>query len=152
VHFWQAMPPPRPPLSERTRASPDGYLYAMSNVRETAWAAVHEALPARWQVGPVSYDPGVRLWGLTARGPHPGRGKTPTTVSGTGVDEVAALSDLDDRLRGVPKPNGTQMDELRRRIRLAYLEGAEDEWRRSEGRQLTAEEQERVLRQYPGDP
>ncbi len=30
----------------------------------------------------------------------------PTTVTGTGVDETAALRALDDRLRGVPQPNG----------------------------------------------
>jgi hypothetical protein len=29
---------------------------------EAAWDAVHEALPARWAVGPVTHDPG----GLTA--------------------------------------------------------------------------------------
>jgi hypothetical protein len=39
---------------------------------------------------------------VTARGPHPGRGKAPVTVSGTGEDEAAALHDLNDRLRGVP--------------------------------------------------
>ena len=32
-------------------------------------------------------------------GPLPGRGKAPEIVTGTGVDEVAALRDLDDRLR-----------------------------------------------------
>jgi hypothetical protein len=77
------------------------------DTREAAWEAVHEALPARWEVGPVTYDPGRRLWCVTARGPHPGRGKIPTTVAGTGADEFAALHDLDDRLRGVPKPDGS---------------------------------------------
>ena len=69
----------------------------MSIAREAAWFAVHEALPARWHVGPVIYDPGaVRPDGLmgafsvTARGPHLGRGKMPVTVSGTGADDVAA--------------------------------------------------------------
>jgi hypothetical protein len=68
---------------------------------EAAWFAVHEALPARWQVGPVTYDPGVvrpdglmGAFSVTARGPHPGRGKAPVTVSGTGEDEIAALRDL----------------------------------------------------------
>jgi hypothetical protein len=46
-------------------------------------------------------------------------------VAGTGEDETAALRDLDDRLRGVPKPDGTRLDELRRRLRLAYMGGAE---------------------------
>jgi hypothetical protein len=60
-----------------------------------------------------------------------GRGKLPQTVTGTGEDEIAALRDLDDRLRDVPQPDGSQMDELRRRLRLAYVEGAE-EWSRRE--------------------
>jgi hypothetical protein len=29
------------------------------NERESAWDAVQEALPARWQFGPVTYDPSV---------------------------------------------------------------------------------------------
>jgi hypothetical protein len=32
---------------------------APSEAFEEAWGAVHEALPARWRVGPVTYDPGV---------------------------------------------------------------------------------------------
>ena len=83
----------------------------LNHLREDAWGAVHEALPARWQVGPVTYDPGVvrpdglmGAFSVTARGPHPGRGKAPTTVSGTGADEAAALRDLDARLRGVARP------------------------------------------------
>jgi hypothetical protein len=30
---------------------------AMADTRDAAWDAVHEALPARWQVGPVTFDP-----------------------------------------------------------------------------------------------
>jgi hypothetical protein len=100
------------------------------NESAAAWDAVHEALPARWAVGPVTYDPGVvrpdglmGAFSVTARGPHHGRGKAPVTVSGTGEDEAAALRDLDDRLRGVPKPDETRLDELRRRLRFAYVEG-----------------------------
>ena len=92
--------------------------------REAAWFAVHEALPAGWRVGPVTYDPGRHAHSVTARGPHPGRGKMPQTVSGTGEDETGALRDLDDRLRGVPRSNGGRMDELRRRLRFAYVGGA----------------------------
>ena len=47
-------------------------------------------------------------------------------VSGTGADENAALRDLVDRLTGVPQPDGNRMDELRRRLRFAYVEGAEE--------------------------
>ena len=46
------------------------------SAREAAWDAVHEALPARWHLGPVTYDPGGPHWSVTARGPHPGRGMT----------------------------------------------------------------------------
>jgi hypothetical protein len=47
-------------------------------------------------------------------------------------------------------------DQLRRarlnqRLRRAFVEGAEEDWRRRLGRGLTAEELERVLRRYPGD-
>jgi|SRR5450759_461237 hypothetical protein len=102
--------------------------------REEAWNAVHEALPARWAVGPPTYDPGVvradgqlGAFSVTARGPHPGRGKHPQTVTGMGEDESGALRDLDGRLHGVPQPDGANMDRLRRRLRLPYPQGAE-EW------------------------
>jgi hypothetical protein len=115
--------------------------------REAAWDAVHEALPARWDVGlPCRHPTGI--WSITARGPHPGRGKHPQTVTGTGEDETAALYDLDDRLRGVPRTDGGQMDALRRRLRLAYLEGAEERSREHEG--LTADEMQRVVKHHTG--
>jgi hypothetical protein len=120
---------------------------AETDGRESAWSAVREALPARWRVGAVTHDPGVvRADGLmgafsvTARGPHPGRGKMPVTVSGTGEDEVAALRDLDDRLRGVPAPDGSRMDELGRRLRLAYIDGAESWTHANAGRGMTRDE------------
>ena len=59
------------------------------DAREAAWDAVHEALRAFWRVGPVIYDPGVvrpdglmGAFSVTARGPHPGRGKMPVPASG----------------------------------------------------------------------
>lgn len=117
--------------------------------REDAWAAVHEALPSRWHVGPPIYDRGRHAWSVTARGPHPGRGKAPVTVAGSGDNEVAALRDLDSRLRGARKPDGSRLDELRRRLRLAYVGGAES-WAEAElGRSLTIAELGRVLRRFP---
>jgi hypothetical protein len=116
----------------------------IDEAREAAWWAVHEALPARWRVGPVTFDPGRHLWSITAWAPHPGRGRIPVTVSGTGDDEVAALHDLDDRLRGVPKPDGTRLDELRRRARLAYVQGAHETWP-----DMTADELGRVIDRAP---
>jgi hypothetical protein len=72
------------------------------------------------------------------------------TVSGTGEDETAALRDLDDRLRGVPKPDGTRLDELRRRLRFAYLDGAETWSREHVGRGLRRDELGRVIGRYVG--
>ena len=101
--------------------------------REDAWDAVHEALPAGWTVGPPTYDPGISAWSVTARSKVPGRGKPPVTVTGTGPDEAAALRALDDRLRGVPQPDGSRMAELERRFRQAYLAGAEGSSRETSG-------------------
>jgi hypothetical protein len=36
-------------------------------------------------------------------------------------------------------------------LRAEFIAGAEDEWRKRNGRPRTAEELERVLRRYPGD-
>jgi hypothetical protein len=41
--------------------------------------------------------------------------------------------------------------ELNQRMRLAFVEGAEERSRREAGRGLTDEELRRVLRRYPGD-
>lgn len=112
---------------------------------EAAWSAVHEALPARWRVGPPTFDPGEGHWSVTARSGTRGRGKPPICVSGTGETPEAALRALDDLLRGVPKPDGTKLDELRRRLRLAYVQGAFEGWA-----DMTAEDLERVIARAPG--
>jgi hypothetical protein len=117
--------------------------------RVAAWNAVHEAMPARWRPGPVTYDPGRHAWSVTACGPHLGRGKAPQTVTGTGETEEAALLDLDARLRGTWEPGG-RLDELRARLRLAYVEGAEAFSRTYGDRPLTADELHRVVRRYVG--
>ena len=62
--------------------------------RERAALDVLNRLPDWWAVGPTSYDPGIGRWSYTARGPHPGRGKYPETITGTGEDELAAMTDL----------------------------------------------------------
>jgi hypothetical protein len=117
--------------------------------REEAWDAVHEALPARWAVGLPSQHPSSMTWSITARGPHPGRGKHPQTVTGSGEDETAALRDLDDRLRGSAMPVG-RMDDLRARLRLAYVAGAE-EWTRGDlGRGMTREELDGIVTRFEG--
>lgn len=65
---------------------------------EPAWGAVHDALLPGWRVGPVTYDPGVRQWRVVTLSPQPGRRKPSATISGQGVDELAALRDLAERL------------------------------------------------------
>jgi hypothetical protein len=55
-----------------------------------------------------------------------------------------------------PEPHISNRDQARlarlnRRLRQAFIEGAEVDMRRLLGRGLTAEGLERVLRRYPGD-
>jgi len=57
---------------------------------------------------------------------------------------------------GDPEPYIAKRDQqrlarLNERLRHAFIDGAEEDWRRRLGRGLTAEELERVLRRYPGD-
>ena len=89
------------------------YEFKMTNPakRERAAMDVLELLPYRWALGPTSYDPGIGRWSYTARRPHPGRGKMPETITGTGEDELAAMIDLAIRL-----------DERRRDDRRAEIE------------------------------
>ena len=117
--------------------------------REESRAAVQDALPARWRVGPPTFDPGRHLWSVTARSDTRGRRIPPVAVSGTGETEIEALRALDDWLRGVPKPDGGRIDELRRRVRLAYVAGAEEWTRRELGRGLRVDELERVIDRAP---
>jgi hypothetical protein len=49
------------------------------------------------------------------------------------------------------KHKATRRAELNRRLRIEYVEGAEERSRRELGRGLTADELRRVLRRYPGD-
>ena len=79
--------------------------------RERAALDVLKLLPEWWALGPTSYDPGIGRWTYTARGPHPGRGKYPETITGIGEDELAAMIDLLIRL-----------DERRRDEKLAEIE------------------------------
>jgi hypothetical protein len=100
--------------------------------------------------GPPSLDPGRHAWSVTARGPHPSRGKAPHGLRDRGEDETAALRDLDDRLRGVPKPDGGRMDELRQRLTFAYVDGAEEWTRQNVGRSMSDDELAGVIGRYRG--
>ena len=85
---------------------------------------------------------------MTVRSGHFSRHRPPQTVTETGDSETAALRALDDRLRGVPQPNGSRMAERERRIRQAYLDGAEGWSREAAGRGLTEGELEGVVRRF----
>ena len=98
--------------------------------RERAALDVLELLPYRWALGPTSYDPGIGGWSYTARGPQPGRGKMPETITGTGEDELAAMIDLAIRLD--ERRRDEKLAEIDRRARAAFLEGADDRSRTME--------------------
>ena len=116
--------------------------------REDPWDDVHEALPAGWRVGPVTYSPAIPGYSVSAWSAGDSRARRPQTVTGTGVDETAALRALDDRLRGVPQPNGSRMAERERRIRRAHVQDAEAWSRETSGRGLTEGELEGVVRRF----
>ena len=50
-----------------------------------------------------------------------------------------------------PTDRSKRFRELNRRLRVAFIAGAEERSRRELGRGLSEEELERVLRRYPGD-
>lgn len=120
--------------------------------RETAWFAVHEALPPFWRVGSVTFDPGRGASSVTARSPHPARGRMPKTVTGNGATEIEALEAMRARLTGAEAPveDPVRRADLNRRLRQAFYDGAEAA-AIAGGRPLTGEELERVLGRYPGD-
>ena len=60
----------------------------------------------------------------------------------------AVLRALDDRLRREPQPHGSRMAERERRIRLAYIDGAEEPSRERTGQGLTEGELEGVIRRF----
>jgi len=123
---------------------------AHSEAINEAWEALVDAVPPRWHVARPSFDPERRVWVVTAWGPRLGSGSTRQSVSGSGEDQAAALRDLDDRLRGVPKPNSEREEELSRRLRMAYVDGAEAFSRETLDRGLTSDELGRVIRGYVG--
>jgi hypothetical protein len=117
--------------------------------REEVWGRLHEALPARWTVGLGSFNPGEHRWSVSAVGPHPGRGKLPIYVTGFGQDELEAVRDLDARLRGERAEGPRKLDELRARLRLAYVEGAEEWAQERTGRSLSNEELVHIIQNFP---
>jgi hypothetical protein len=103
-------------------------------------------------VGPITFDPGRDAFSVTARSPHPGRGRMPVTVSGAGDMEIAALVDLHGRLTGMPRPADGEARRavMNRKLRQAFYRGAEED-ARSRGRSLDDAELSGVIERYPGD-
>jgi hypothetical protein len=110
---------------------------------DLAWEAVYDALPTSWYIGPIVY-PRQNVCSVIARGPAEGRGRRGQSVRGSGDCLVAALQDLEQRLLGLADTEA-QRQELVRRMRLAYVEGAESFSRFDRGRPLSACELEGVL-------
>ena len=111
-----------------------------------AWDALYDSLPPRWHVGRPTYDAADATWCVTAWG----TGDPPASVTGTGDTELAALRDLDERLRGVARPNRSRMDEFRHQLRMACVDGAEAFSRETLERGLTTNELGRLIQRYEG--
>ncbi len=64
--------------------------------REAAWWALHDALPAGWRLGEMTFNPAIESYVLTAMSPRPGgRGKrSERSVTGRGVDELETVRAL----------------------------------------------------------
>ena len=67
-------------------------------------------------------------------------------MTGTGLDELAAMIDL--RIRLDERRKAAKLAEIDRRGRAAFLEGAEAQSQAAEGRPLTVDELDRVTRRY----
>ena len=64
---------------------------------EDAWAAVHDALPAGWTVGPLTFHVEDDRWHVLAADHRPGR--RPDYIESVGIDEAHCLRGLGDLLR-----------------------------------------------------
>ena len=58
---------------------------------------------------------------------------------------------MDDLKARAASADQERCERLKKRLRAAFIEGAERDSRRRLGRGLTAEELERILWRYPGD-
>lgn len=117
---------------------------------EEAWDSLHSALPGRWTLGRANHNAELGAWTISAVAPDRGRGKLPTSVTGLGPNELAAVNDLDARLRGEWTDSPRKARKLRARLRLAYLQGAEEWTRRELARSMTVQELEKVISRFPG--
>ena len=69
----------------------------------------------------------------------------------TGRPGAATLDRVDDLKVRAASPDQERRERLNKRLRQAFIEGAEEDSRRRSGRGLTAEELERIVWRYPGD-
>ena len=74
----------------------------------------------------------------------------PTHVSGLGQNELEAVRDLNARLRGEWSEGPRRLEEMRARLRLAYVAGAEEWAQRELERPLKPAELEGVIGRFPG--
>jgi hypothetical protein len=70
---------------------------------------------------------------------------------GDGHVPASGRRNLADMARETERDKAARRAELNRRLRIEFVEGAEERSRRELGRGLTADELRRVLRRYPGD-
>ena len=75
---------------------------------------------------------------MTAWGQSAGTGDPPGSVTGIGDSQMAALRDLDQRLRCVGRPSRSRLEEFRHQLRMAYVDGAEAFSRETLERGLTS--------------
>ena len=122
--------------------------YVTHEALSAAWAALYDAMPARWHVGMPVYDAAAATWSVTAAGPGLAGGEAAQSVTGRADTEAAALRDLGHRLDALPRPNRGRIDELRHQLRMAYVEGAEALSRETLNRGLTPAELARIIQRY----
>jgi hypothetical protein len=85
------------------------------------------------------------------RRPGPFRVWASGTRTRIGRQGAATLNDVDDLKARAASPDLERREHLNKRLRAAFVGGAEEDTRRRLGRGLTPDELERVLWRYPGD-
>ena len=92
--------------------------------------------------------PGRQRWEVVARSPKPiGRLSRPDYLIGDGEDELHALTELALKLDAIRRAD--RLATIEERARLAFVDGAEEESRRTHRRGLTADELAAVLARFP---
>jgi hypothetical protein len=109
--------------------------------REGAAMDLLALLPEWWRLGPATYDPGTRRWSITARS------RPPETLTGRGEDELAAMAKL--RILLHERRRAEKLEAIERRGRAAFLEGAEAQSRKAEGRPLNGRRAPACHQRYP---